>query len=78
VEIVQNLQPDRDLDIARLFRDDAAWMQAVASRFMSDVQCVVHVIGKHALTYTVRDGRIARAEFYTDRREVREAVGLEE
>jgi ketosteroid isomerase-like protein len=135
VAIVQDLQPDRDVDLARLFRDDAAWMQAVSSRFMSDVQCVVHVIDKDAVTYTgldgfraawldwlkpwlvyrsevekaidcgdrvlllvrdfgrkkgsdvevrsnnaaiwtVRDGRIARAEFYTDRREARKAVGL--
>jgi ketosteroid isomerase-like protein len=136
VAIVQRLQPDRDLDLARLFRDDAAWVQAVSPSFTSDVQCVVHVIDKDAVTYTglegfraawlewlkpwqvyrseveeaidcgdrvlllvrdfgrkegsdaevqsnyaaiwtVRDGRIARAEFYTDRREARKAVGLE-
>jgi hypothetical protein len=27
--------------------------------------------------WTVRDGRIARAEFYTDRAEARQAMGLE-
>jgi ketosteroid isomerase-like protein len=40
------------VDLARLFRDDAAWMQAASGRFTSDVQCVVHVIDKEAITYT--------------------------
>ena len=31
-----------------------------------------------ASVYTVRDGKIARAEFYLDRTEARKAVGLEE
>jgi ketosteroid isomerase-like protein len=57
VAIVEGLQPDRDVDLARLFRDDAAWMQAAAlGRFRSDVQCVVHVIDKEAITYTGLDG----------------------
>jgi ketosteroid isomerase-like protein len=56
VAIVQGLQPDRDLDLARLFRDDAAWMQAASGRFLSDLQCVAHVFDKEAVTYTGLEG----------------------
>src|SRR5215469_4050771 len=44
--LVEGLQPDRGVDLAVPFRDDAAWMQAVSGRFTSDIQCVVHVIDK--------------------------------
>lgn len=136
VAIVRDLQPG-DVDVAGLFRDDAAWMRAVSGRFMPDVECVVHAIDTDAVTYigldgfraawldwlkpwvayrseveeaidcgdrvlllvrdfgrkeeseaevrshyaavwTVRDGKIARAEFYPDRRQARRAVGLEQ
>jgi ketosteroid isomerase-like protein len=139
VALVVGLQPDADLDVAQLFRDDDLWaalMETVAPFFHPDCETVGtlfgirrtyigveglrsglrdwmtpwatyrqnveeaidlgdrvlllmrdsgrregstrEVKGSDAAVWTVRDGKIARIEFYVHRREALEAVGLGE
>ena len=139
VALVVRLQPDADVDVAQLFRDDDLWaalMESVAPFFHPDCETVgtlfgirriysgveglrsglrdwmapwatyrqnveealdlgdrvllltrdsgrregstQEVEGIDAAVWTVRDGKIARVEFYVRRREALDAVGLRE
>jgi len=63
-EIVRALQPAPDVDFADLFmRDDDAGAQAMAAALVGDLP-------------GVREGRVARAEFFTDRADAERAAGL--
>jgi ketosteroid isomerase-like protein len=138
VELVRQLQPGPDMDLAHVVRDErlvTAWIEAVAPFFHSDFECALRWIDTDPTTYpglggmrtgwldwlapwvqyrtevedvldagdrvlvltrdfgrregstqevellgaavwTIRNGKIVRAEFYPDRAEALEAVGL--
>lgn len=90
VELVTRLQVPPDVDIAGLFRSDEAWSaltDAFGGLFHPDCETVapgvpgteramqeVKVDG--SAVWTVRDGKIARAEFFTHRADAFQAAGL--
>jgi ketosteroid isomerase-like protein len=93
VELIRGLQPAPDVDLAELFRDDAAaaaLLAAIAPLFRADFEKTVVLVRDYGLrkgsdaevavraaaVWTVREGKVARAEFYADRAEALEAVGL--
>ena len=70
VELVRRLQPGPDIDLVQGFRDDAL-ARDFGRRKGSDAEVSLTAAG----VWTVRDGRIARAEFYAERAEALQRRG---